>query len=335
MAQRALGKSGSSSSSEEVVDPIVEAQKTTRALLADEIIANQLAKGRADRLEAEARAAEAVSKREKAESGEGKGSEPAFKMTGEIGLGKFNMLEMLEQRVSERDTLRKEAQEQANTQAGINEDLRERLHTKELEVMQTGFDAQMESLKKLIESSASRGTFMDQYNMTKELAGAIGMVAPGVGTSDLTVTMELEKMKFEQNLELRKMSREEKRADREFQRQLKKDEDEREEKRQEAGRLAKRDDIFASAPEVLGRAIVKGYVEGQRVEGSQAANAPKKGGHIEAGWGEGGTADCPTCQQPIGVGPTARAAVCTNCGAESTIKRVGEKPPPEPVEEEE
>lgn len=335
MAKEALGSKSSQKGREEEVDPIEEARVTTRKMLADEIIATQLAKGKAEREEAEAKAAKAKADRAKAESGEGSG--PGFKMTGEIGLGKFNMLELLEERVKERDDLRKEAEDASRTQAGINDNLREQLHAKELEVLKTGFDAQILMLGKLIESNASKGTFMDQYNMTKDLAAQIGYVASGAGTSDLTMTMELEKMKFEQNLELKKMAREEKRADREFQRQLKKDEDDREARKQDAERQSKREDMVANLPGAIGGALAEGLKSRKGGIGEEAPAPGKKksrGKVLEVGVGEGGVVDCPECGGELAIGPTARKAVCSKCSMEYPIRRVTAEGATEPAAEE-
>ncbi len=59
----------------------------------------------------------------------------------------------------------------------------------------------------------------------------------------------------------------------------------------------------------------------------KVAEAPgeqqKKVFHLEVPVGHGGEIECPDCQQPVAVGPTAETAICAACGRTMSIKRVG------------
>lgn len=334
MAQRGLGQSGSSQKgSEEGKDPLKEAQDFSKSMAAKDIIQSEVDKSKASARKAEAEAEEAKAKAARAQSGN-TGSQEAVKVTGRVDLGDFNYQDILKQQSDDLKELKREADEQAARQAGISDDLRERLHAQEMLVLKTSFDAQMQVLTKMIETNASKGGFMEQYNGMMEIAKTLGFSQPQLA-GDISSQVALKKMEFEQSRELRRMAREDKRADREFQRQLNMDADEREGKKAEQAREAKRDDMFNKAPQMIGGAIAQGLLAnqgtGRRVAQEPTEEAPskpqaQKGHHVEAGWGDSGEVECPGCSQPVAIGPTARTAVCANCGERVSIKRVGERP---------
>ncbi len=342
MAGQALGKpSSSQDQSQNETDPLVEAQKFTKQMAANAIIESEVAKSKASVAKAEAEAEEARAKAERAKSGESSTKESPVQIKGSVDLGHFNYQEILERQQKDLKDLKQEADQQATSQQAISDDLRERLHAKEMDVMKTSFEAQMQTLGKMIESNASKGTFMDQYNGMIEMAKTLGFHQPQMA-GEVGTQMALKKLEFEQTSELRRMAREDKRADREFQRQLNKDADDREADKVERARLEKRDEMFANAPKVLGSAIAQGYLaSASKGEGggiTEAANQGAKasqgnqGYQVEAGWGENGQVECPNCHQPVAIGPTARVALCANCSGKLSIVRIGEKPG---VEEEE
>ena len=329
MAKQALrNPQHQSSPGEAEKDPIEDALKLNKALIADSMIANTLAKSKAETVKAEADAVKAQAEARKAEGGADKGeggADSGFKLKGSFNMGEFNFLELLNSQRAELQLLKTDAEKQAQSQAGISDDLRERLHAKDLEVLTTGFNYQFQMMNKVLESQGSKGSFMDQYNMTKELAGQIGFVAPGAQTSDLTTQLELKKMEFNQIMELRKMAREEKHSDRQFQLDIAKAEDERQQRKIDQDRAAKRDDMIAGAPALVGRAIGKALAEGGGEVAEGISGTPGKKGEysVDVASGAVGKMDCPKpgCGEAIGIGPTARAAVCAKCGTRVQIKR--------------
>jgi len=333
-------------------DPLEEAQKFTKQMAAGSIIESEVAKAKASAAKATAEAEEAKTKAERARSGEDKTKETPnqspVKVTGSVDLGNFNYQEILQQQQQDLKDLKKDADDQAGRQATVSNELREKLHDKEMEVLKTSFGAQMQVLTKMIEGNASKGSFMEQYNGALETAKALGFNQPQI-TGDLSVQMELKKMEFNQVMEMKKAAREEKRADREFQRQLNRDADERErqlnrdveereDKKDERSRQARRDDMIAKTPQYIGGAIAQGLLTNEGKGGGVAqeatseapseAKAPKgkQGKHIEAGWGDSGELECPGCSEPLAIGPTAKVAVCANCSERVSIRRVGQKP---------
>jgi len=289
-------------------------------MMADELIETEVAKKRAEREKAEAEAAVARAQRAKVESGDS-GTSGGIKITGN-----FDIFQLLAAQQSDLKQLKDEAEESASRQAGISDDLRERLHAKELDVMKTSFEAQMQTLTNLIASNASKGNFFEQYNQAKELATQLGYVAPGAATSDLQTTLALKKLEYEHGAEERRNRREERAEQRKWDLELRRLDDEREARRKKEDREAKRDEMFANAPAMVGGAIAKGLIDHQGTGGVANSTAPgstKKARHsIQAGEGESGEAECAECSAPVAVGPTARSAVCANCGTKFSIKRV-------------
>ena len=274
------------------------------------------------------------------EQGPQKPAEPAsgFKFTGGIDMGQINYQELMQQQIADREALRQEAAQAAANQQQVSESLRQKLHESEMELIKSSFGAQMQMLNKTIEGNSSRGNFMDEYNHMMQVAKALGLSHPQAG-NDMSIQLDLKKMEFENTRELRRMAKEDKAADREFQRQLNRDADDREDrkanleiKRAEtaAAIQAEREkrSMFATPFETLGMAIAKGLVDsngGVSAEGRSPAKRKRSGKRLEVGEGESGVTECPECGEPVAIAPTARSAVCSSCDATFPIDRVGPK----------
>lgn len=264
--------------------------------------------------------------------------ETGFKVTGGLDMGHINYQELMQQQIADREVLRKEAAEAAGNQQQISENLRQRLHESEMELIKTSFAAQMQMLNKTIEGSASRGSFMDEYSSMMEVAKALGLSHPETG-NDMSIQLDLKKMEFENTRELRRMVREDKRADREFQRLLNRDADEREDRK--ANLEIKREEtvaaiqaekekrsMWATPFETVGMALAKGFMDsnGGMSGGAGEERAPRKQRRstkkLEVGEGESGVTNCPECGEPVAIAPTARSAVCSSCDAVFPIERV-------------
>jgi len=271
-------------------------------------------------------------------SGEKKDESVGFKITGGMNLGNIDYPAMLQKQIDERDELRRQAEESAGRQQQVSEELREKLHASEMEVLKTSFTAQMQLLTKMIESNASRGGFAEQLAAARETAKELGFSQGQPNGGSEMIQLELKKLDFEQAVALRRLNREEKESDKKWQLELRRLDDEREVRKAELARDAKKDEMFAKAPEVLGRAFGRAIVESGGDSGDiteQPQHPVGKMPGITAGIGQSGETECIKCQQPVAVGATARKAVCANCGATYPIKRVQSSPEPEEVTEEE
>ncbi len=260
-----------------------------------------------------------------------------FKVTGGIDMGHINYQELMQQQIKDREVLRQEAAEAAANQTQVSESLRQRLHESEMELIKTSFSAQMQMLNKTIEGSASRGSFMQEYQGMMDTAKALGLSHPQA-TSDMTTQLDLKKMEFENTRELRRMGREDKRSDREFQRQLNKDAEDREDRKTERevqrataaaaiqGEREKRN-MFAAPFETVGMALAKGLMDSNGgVSADTGEQPPRKqkrsAKRLEVDQGESGVTNCPECGEPVAFAPTARSAVCSSCDATFAIDRV-------------
>uniref|UniRef100_A0A6M3MDZ4 Uncharacterized protein n=1 Tax=viral metagenome TaxID=1070528 RepID=A0A6M3MDZ4_9ZZZZ len=258
-----------------------------------------------------------------------------FKVTGGLDMGHINYQDLMQQQIADREALRQEAAQAAANQQQISEDLRQRLHTSEMDLIKSSFGAQMQMLNKTIEGNTSRGSFIQEYNGMMDVVKALGMGHPQA-SDNMSIQLDLKKMEFENTRELRKMMREDKQADREFQRQLNRDADEREDKKANleikraetaAAIQAEREkrSMFATPFETLGMAIAKGLVDsngGISAEGRSPAKRKRSGKRLEVGEGESGVTECPECGEPVAIAPTARSAVCSSCDATFPIDRV-------------
>ena len=259
-----------------------------------------------------------------------------FKVTGGLDMGHINYQDLMQQQIADREALRQEAAQAAANQQQISEDLRQRLHTSEMDLIKSSFGAQMQMLNKTIEGNTSRGSFIQEYNGMMEVVKALGMGHPQA-SDNMSIQLDLKKMEFENTRELRKMMREDKQADREFQRQLNRDADEREDKKANleikraetaAAIQAEREkrSMWATPFETVGMALAKGLMDsngGMSADAGQPRHKQKRSGKkLEVGEGESGVTNCPECGEPVAIAPTARSAVCSSCDATFPIDRI-------------
>lgn len=325
MGEKMANRGNSSSQQRKPYEDIEEARGVARGIIADRIVEAQLA-------EVEAKVAEAQARAEKAREGTGekkKDDSDGFKVTGHL-----DIFQMLQQQAKDREDLKEEAEKQARETGMIAEDLKERLHQKELELISTSFGAKIQTLQDAIIKSAenNKGSIIDQFNNIKSLAEQLGYIAPGAVSSDQQLTLQLEEMKFNQSMTLKEFERAEKRADRQFSLELKKFDAESKQREEEREAQKKRDDMFAQLPAMIGSALAEGIKDQpditQPISDRPAKNQPKQ--KIQANEGEAGEINCPSCGNVIGIGPTSKQAACV-CGEVYTIERVAY----EPVDEEE
>lgn len=317
-------------------DPVDEALAVKRKLMASDITETEAARIRADRAKAEAEARKAEVEAKRAEAGGEEVTKAGFKFTGGVDLGHIDLAQERKEAQDELKRLKGEADESARATGQENQQLRDKINEQNIKFLQITFNSQMEQLTKMLEANTSKKNFIEQYTEALETAKALGLAQPSPGSSDLQTTLALKKLEFDQATELRKMAREEKRADRDFQRQLNVDAEDREARKSEQARQERRDDMVAKAPQMIGGAIAQGLLANQGKGGTVAQESTEeappsetgaqKGHHVEAGWGESGEVECPGCNHPVGIGPTARAAVCANCGERVSIRRTGERP---------
>ena len=280
-----------------------------------------MAKLRKDETSADA----AVEKSEKKEEGGG-----GYKITGGLDLGHINLQEERQAAMAETERLRKEAADTTIRTVQENNLLRQQLHDAEMREIKATNAANLELIKDKIDGRSPVEIITDIRKMAAEL----GLKAPDPGASDPALQIQLLQL---QNVETAR--------EREFQWQMQKDRDDREDRKAEmadsrAVRTAEltiqreKNEMFAKTPGLIGEAIAKGIMAGGGEASKASPPSPGKSrGSITAGVGESGETECSQCHQPVAVGPTAKIAVCAGCGAKYSVKRVQAESPGE-VEEE-
>lgn len=261
------------------------------------------------------------------------GQEGPIKMTGSIDLGHISITDQMVE--AKQDA--RAAQEALGTRVDAAEtrerESTERAHTAEKLVIQKEMNARLDGLEKTIASGMNQKSLSTQLGEIRELASELGFSKPDPtqgGSQDAAV-----------RIQLMQLTMQEKREEREFKWQMRQDEkkwnlemarlnDDRGFRQQEAERQKNRDQMFAGAPEMVGAAIAKGLMDKEATP-QRAREGNGKSRHIEAEAGQAGTAEC-ECGTPIAIGPTAKMAVCAQCGNKYSIKRVQAEAP---IEEDE
>ena len=260
--------------------------------------------------------------------------EPAFQIKGSVDMGTIN--------IQENEKRTREEAEKAHQEAAAREkELTTKLEASRGELAEARMSAMMKEISTQFLSAVKQ---MDQkidqvakgadpsglatyIDTLEKLATKMGYQRGGGDSAvgDPQIQIELQKMKAEEAARERLFQLEMKKFEYEMQRQGRKDIAEIELKKEELEAKKKRDEMFASAPEMVGRAIARGMME----EGSSAPILNKKvsadgkiKGRVTAARGEAGEVDCPQCGQPIVIGPTANTATCAGCNLGISVDRI-------------
>lgn len=247
--------------------------------------------------------------------------EPPFSIKGSVNLGNIDVQEQQRLAREETEKAKKDSEEKIAQLTEERNKAIETLHNAELSHVRQELGEKIEALSKAI-TGGSRKSIVDELTEVEDLASKLGYAKPTgpTGASDFSFQIELKKLEHEM-----------KRDDREFQRMMKKDERDwqlelrkldQQIKDSEAKITAERDrwSMFAQAPERVGGIIAKGLIQ-NAAEAPSTVTKQGKAYHIECEEGEVGEVDCPQCKTPVGIGPTARTAICAKCGSRFSIKR--------------
>ncbi len=267
--------------------------------------------------------------------------ESPLQIRGGINIGDIDLTAMQQQREQELAAERAAASDRAQQQEAENKRLHEQLYNERVESMRKEFSEKMEALRQTIAGGGNQKTFSEQYAELVGMARELGLEKTGTG-KDPMVELELAKLNFQQSKEEREFKWKMRQDEKTFAMQMEQMKQDREFRQAELMHKAKRDDLFASFPDMVGRAIAKGLVDSEQSAISAGMNAPisnrpapaAKSGklfHIEVGEGESGEIACGNCGTPVGVGSTSTEAVCVNCNSRFDIVR---KPLAEITEEE-
>jgi hypothetical protein len=324
MMNRALHP-GSSSDEE---NPIDKALKLKEKVAASNIIDSMVEGEEAKAAKAKAEAARAIEG--------GSGATSPFQVKGSIDLGSFNYQDAINQANQRVEDMKKEFKEQLSASGQANLQLQDKIHEQQTEILKLTFGAQIQALKDTIAAGVGKKDFLEQYNEVMGTAKALGVQIAGPGQiSSPELQLQILKIEHEHALALEAMkdSREESR--RQWDLKLRELDEKSEATKAEFARQQQRDQFFFQAPETIGGAIARGIIESKGGSGIAQATpqSPPRGKqafHIEAPPGEGGETNCPNCNEIVGIGPTARSAVCPGCGLKIPITRITTPAPEAP-----
>jgi len=258
--------------------------------------------------------------------------EPAFQVKGSVNLGEFNPQ-------AEAERLRQEAAQAAENKdkkiTGLEEQrdhYRDKAADERLTNVEQKFSAQIDRLVNEIKAGQSdTGSLGKQIKELQEVAtGVLGLQSPIAGTAPV-VSAELQ-------LQMLKMELDDKKAQREFERQLKADErswqmqlrDMESRQNIELAKLSQskeRTELVATIPQQIGGAIAQGIMHGGgEMPGLGSKPNPRHAQQkhqyaFDVEEGKAATGQCPECGSPIGVGPTTTKAICSQCGTEIIVRR--------------
>ena len=199
-------------------------------------------------------------------------------------------------------------------------------------------------LNKIDELKASQKPIQEQLNeylaFMETMATRMGFEKPAgrPASEDPHISLEIMKLELDGARQQREFEAEQAQAKRAWDLQLLEFQREGEFRTAELARNIKKDEMFASFPEVIGTAIAKGVMDTsgkgapQRTPIGQSAAAPQPR-HIEIGEGRSGSIECPECKKSvIELAPTTTVAQCLGCNTQYPVTRVP-NPEPQPTEE--
>lgn len=253
-------------------------------------------------------------------------AEPAFQVKGSLDLGNMNPTAQAKEaqdradRVVEgKDKDIKEANEKAATaEAKLNEE--------KIEGLRRDFASQMvtlnQTIEKLVTAKDTRPVaeqFRDQYTVLQEISKSLGLEKTTNG-QDPMVLIELKKMEFAEAQKDREFKIKMAQDDRAWQVHLIEIKDNREFRKAELDQQARRTDMIADLPGIIGGAFAKGGRTA--APGGIGQTVQSKAWKAQVAEGEAVEFDCPDCGTKVGIGPTTEIAQCVNCQKQFPVERV-------------
>lgn len=262
----------------------------------------------------ELEALEHEAKVEKLEGGGKKEAEPLVKLKGmEIDLQKGQ---------KDAEDRAKAAEAQSVKDRESNQETQKTLERERIDTMTAGFTKEMADLKKMIEGGKDNQSISDKVEEIQKTAGALGW-GPKQPSTEIPadIQVKLQQMNIDMQLRLANMEDERHRRDKEWEIATQTRNDEKElkqaELQQRAASEAERTGLMRDWQAGIGKIVGKALVEEKGI-GAQ----PPKQFSIEAGAGEGGDVECPSCATSIFLPPDANKIMCPGCGSTGIVKRI-------------
>ena len=256
----------------------------------------------------------------------GRTPDPGFQIKGSLDLGNMNPGAQAKETQERTDKVIETKDADLKTEREKSESLAQKLADEKVDSLRRDFGNQMAELNKTIEklittkdTRSLSEQFKDQFTTAKEIAESMGLEKTANG-QDPTV-QEFAEAQKDRDFKV-KMAQD----DRQWQVQLIEIKDNREYRKAELAQQARRNDMIADLPAIIGGAIGKGAHERARGVAGQPETAGRpveqKAWKVQIGEGETAEFDCPSCGTAVGIGPTTEIAECINCHKQFPIERV-------------
>ncbi|MFA5151713.1 MAG: hypothetical protein WC554_04040 [Clostridia bacterium] len=263
-----------------------------------------------------------------------------IKMQGSINLGNIDFQATAREAQERADKIMMEREKEVKEERVRREAAEQEATKLRIDALQTQIQAQMAEMAKMIQLGMQKPkSFMEQYNEVKQLTTELGTLnpAPQAGAANSTFQLEMLKIQAQMAREEREFKREMRNDEKKWNLEIEKLNIERQANVAKLQADKEHQEFLANSIKGVGGAIAAGLLNGGGggfTEESPAGASPLKpaGGisgqpkqsrqyRAEAKSGEAGELTCPTCQQPIGIGPETTRAICGNCGSTVDVTR--------------
>lgn len=258
--------------------------------------------------------------------------ESPFKVTGEVSLGKFDFQEQTRHAQEQANKVLEDKDKELKSEREKSETLAQQLNNERVEALRNEFQRQMGDLTKMIEKMGTAQDTRPIWQQFKEMQSGLREMAESLGMEKTTsgldpaVQLELKKLDLQQAKEQRDFELRMEQDKRNWDLKLMELKDTREYQKAQLQQQARKDDMIANFPNMIGGAIAKGILEqgqgGVSSPGGQQPSGQEKAYYVRFPEGQGGEVDCPHCHTAVGFGPTSTVAQCVGCNRQFPIQRV-------------
>ena len=266
----------------------------------------------------------------------GQAPDPAFKVSGSVNLGNFDLQEQQRLAQENGERMKKEVDSQLRDEREKRQKVEEMLYQERVEGLRRDFDSKIGTLTQTIEKLTTapkkderslHDQFREEFKAVQELAKDLGLERTNAG-QDPMIQLELAKLSYQQAREEREFKRQMRNDEKSFQLQLQQLRDQQAHQQAQLEQQSKRDDILTNITQQFGVAVGRGIRDGgNSVSPSeqQVSQQPstRRAYEVRIRPGQEGPMICPECKAQVGIGPDTEAAQCVQCRTHFAIVRNG------------
>ena len=246
--------------------------------------------------------------------------EPPFKISGGINLGQIDIQEQQREARTEAQKLIAENQAKLEKLQQERDEALSQINNLSMQYLKDSLEKQIESLKGALASGNRRDIFSELEGIDA-VAQRLGYTKGEAVNPDINASLQLKRLEQEIKREDRRFAMELKRDERLWQLEMEKLKQQARDS--EVRLLAEKQkyEMLAAIPKELGSSIAKGLLAANSQGVSSQPSAAPQPYNVTARENEAGEIECPQCQTPVGIAPTANRSVCATCGQLFTVTR--------------